>query len=121
MSTSALILFAHGSRDAAWYAPFEALCARLKTRMPQVDVRLAYLEFGQPALPQAIADAATLGLRAVRVVPVFLAAGKHLREDLPLLIDAARKQHPQLAITLAPPIGEDARMLDAMADVIAGT
>jgi sirohydrochlorin cobaltochelatase len=120
MSTTALILFAHGSRDAAWYAPFEALCARLKARMPQVDVRLAYLEFGQPELPQAIADAAQHGLRTVRVVPVFLAAGKHLREDLPLLIDAARKQHPQLSITLAPPIGEDARMLDAMADVIAG-
>jgi sirohydrochlorin cobaltochelatase len=114
-----LILFAHGSRDPAWFAPFEALATRVRAQSPGTDVRLAYLEFAQPDLPAAIAHAAGAGAIAVHVVPVFLAAGKHLREDLPQLIAQAQGAHPQLTITCASAIGEDARMLDAMANVIA--
>jgi sirohydrochlorin cobaltochelatase len=120
MNQAALVLFAHGSRDPAWYAPFENLAARLRARMPGTAISLAYLEFGTPDLPGAIAQAVSGGAASVRVVPVFLAAGKHLREDLPLLIASARAAHPQLQIELAAPVGEDPRMLDAMAQVIAG-
>jgi sirohydrochlorin cobaltochelatase len=119
MQQPTIILFAHGSRDPAWFAPFEALATRVKARAPDAAVRLAYLEFASPNLVQAVADAANAGLTKVHVVPVFLAAGKHLREDLPQLIAQAQAAHPQLTITCASAIGEDARMLDAMANVIA--
>lgn len=119
MPSKTLILFAHGSRDAAWFAPFEALATRVRTRAPDTPVLLAYLELAQPNLPTAIAQAAQTGASQVHVVPVFLAAGKHLREDLPQLIAQAQAVHPQLRITCGSAIGEDARMLDAMAQVIA--
>ena len=47
-SMNGLILFAHGSRDAAWAAPFEAVAARLRHQRPQWRVLLAYLELMQP-------------------------------------------------------------------------
>jgi sirohydrochlorin cobaltochelatase len=119
MSSKTLILFAHGSRDPAWFAPFEALASRVKALAPQAAVQLAYLEFAQPNLLGAIDAAARAGASAVHVVPVFLAAGKHLREDLPHLIAQAQAQHPYLTITCASAIGEDTRMLEAMAQVIA--
>ena len=43
-SGSALVLFAHGSRDPEWARPFEALRARLERRLPATPVVLAFLE-----------------------------------------------------------------------------
>ena len=43
-----LILFAHGARDAAWAAPFEAVAARARAQRPAWLVALAYLELMAP-------------------------------------------------------------------------
>lgn len=112
----ALILFAHGSRDAQWAQPFEALRAQLA---PRYDVELAYLELMAPTLEEAAARLAARGARQVRVVPVFLGQGAHLRRDLPSLAAAARARHPQLEFTLEPAIGEQPAIIEALAAAIA--
>jgi sirohydrochlorin cobaltochelatase len=50
-------------------------------------------------------------------VPMFLGAGRHAREDLPVLLDAARLAHPQITFTLQPAVGEDSRLLDLLAQI----
>ena len=111
-----LILFAHGARDPRWAAPFEAVAARVRLQRPDVPVRLAFLEFMLPSLPDAGAELAALGCLEVQVLPLFLGAGGHVRKDLPLLIDALRSAHPGLAVTLQPAVGELASVTAAMAD-----
>jgi sirohydrochlorin cobaltochelatase len=37
-----LLLFAHGARDAAWAAPFEALAQQLRALRPEAEVALAF-------------------------------------------------------------------------------
>ncbi len=111
----ALILFAHGSRDAHWAQPFEALRAQLA---PHYEVELAFLEFMSPTLEQAVARLAGRGARRVRVVPVFLGQGAHLKRDLPALAAAAGARHPGLEISLEPAIGERPEIIAALAAVI---
>jgi sirohydrochlorin cobaltochelatase len=111
----ALILFAHGARDPRWSAPFEAIAARVRDARPGVPVRLAYLEFMSPTLPEAGAELAAAGCSRVDVLPMFLGAGGHVRRDLPLMMDALRQAHPQVAFTLHGAIGEDDAVADAMA------
>ncbi len=113
--TSGVILFAHGSRDPLWRRPMEAVAARVADRAPGTPVRCAYLELTEPDLPTAAAELAALGLTAVRIVPMFLGAGRHVREDLPALVDSLRQRHPQVSWTLQPPVGEDDRLLDLLA------
>ena len=81
-------------------------------------MRLAYLELMRPALPQALDELAREGLTAIRVVPVFLAAGSHVKEDLPRLVQEARERHPQLRVAIDPPIGEQPRIVEALAEAI---
>ncbi|MFY7857790.1 MAG: sirohydrochlorin chelatase, partial [Rubrivivax sp.] len=50
-----LILFAHGARDPRWSAPFEAVAAQVRAQRPGLSVRLAFLEFMSPSLPEAAA------------------------------------------------------------------
>lgn len=111
-----VLLFAHGARDPLWARPFEAVAASLRQRAPQMPVALGFLEFMAPDLRGAGDLLAAAGCAHVSVVPLFLGAGGHVRKDLPLLLDALRAAHPAIEWRLAPAIGEDDRVVAAMAE-----
>lgn len=110
-----VILFAHGARDPEWARPFERLRASLVTRSPDVPVSLAYLEFMQPDLGDAVAARIAAGATVIDVVPVFMAQGAHLKRDLPKLVGELEARFPQVTFHLRPPVGESQAVLDAIA------
>jgi sirohydrochlorin cobaltochelatase len=114
----AIILFAHGARDARWSETLIALRHRVEARAPSALVAVAYLEFQPPTLQQALAAAVERGCRTVDVVPVFWSNGGHIAGDLPPLIDAFRRQHPQVALRVRPVLSELPGLLDFIADRI---
>ena len=103
---SALILFAHGSRDPKWAEPFKAIQALIHAQAPDVPVELAFLELMQPGIQECLTSLVKQGVKRVSVVPIFLATGRHLREDLPALIAPIQKQFPDLVIKVTAPIGD---------------
>jgi sirohydrochlorin cobaltochelatase len=115
----ALILFAHGSRDPAWRAPFDRLAERVRRRRPETMVLTAFLEHTLPSLTDAVEHAAAGGAVRIRVAPIFLGVGGHLRNDLPRLIEAARARHPAVKLELTASLGESEDVLDAAADWLA--
>jgi len=116
----AIILFGHGARDPEWAAPMRRMRALLLQSAPDVRVELAFMEFMSPTLDQAVDAVVADGARAVTVVPIFLAQGGHLKRDVPLRVDAARRRHPDTNFTLAPAIGENEGVLAAMAAAVLG-
>ncbi len=119
--SAGVLLFAHGARDPRWALPFEAVAARVRAQRPGAPVRLAFLEFMTPSLPDAGDALVAAGCAQVQVVPLFLGAGGHVRKDLPALLDALRAQHPGTAFTLHPAVGELDAVIDAMATAAAST
>jgi sirohydrochlorin cobaltochelatase len=115
----AVVLFAHGARNADWARPFQQLVAELGERLPGERIALAFLELMQPSLPDCAAALYADGVRSLRVVPVFLGAGGHLKEDLPRIVAEIRGKFTDLAITVEPPIGEQPEVIAAIAAVIA--
>lgn len=110
------MLFAHGSRDPEWARPFERIASILAKDSP---VRVAYLELMRPTLPEAVASLAAAGAESIRVVPVFLGQGGHVKEDLPRLISEAGRTHPGVRLILEKPIGEQSKVIAAIAAAIA--
>lgn len=117
--TTGILLFAHGSRDPNWKRPFEFILKQTEAHASG-PVGLAFLESMQPDFAQGIAHLTELGAQKIRVVPLFLATGSHLRQDLPELISQAKTQHPTLEITVATAIGEAADIQTAIARYAAG-
>lgn len=111
-----IVLFGHGSRNPAWAEPFQRLYEEVARQQPDALVALGYLELMEPSLPDAISSLAKAGVEEVVVVPVFIAAGSHVREDLPRLAAEAMQAHPGLQVRMAPSLGEAPEMLAAMAD-----
>jgi sirohydrochlorin cobaltochelatase len=111
----AIILFGHGSREPEWAQPLASIAHELSG---QFVVELAYLERMKPTLDEAVDSAVAKGAGRVRIVPVFLGVGGHLKNDLPRLVEAARARHPGLEIVLEQTIGERKEITDAIAAVI---
>ena len=113
--TAGTVLFAHGSRDPLWHAPIEAVARRMRVLAPQVPVACAYLELTAPDLTTAVQALLQQGVRRVAIWPMFLGAGRHVRDDLPGLLEALRARFPQVQFILHAAIGEHPDVLEAMA------
>lgn len=114
--SSAIVLFAHGARDAEWALPFEKIAALVRVQHPHTPVMLAFLELMQPSLQDAVDMLATQEVRYITLIPMFLARGGHLKQDLPRLIMSIQKRHPTMNLHLAPAIGEVDSVLKLLSD-----
>lgn len=114
---SALILFAHGSRDPLWRAPMDAVAAQIQAQSPPTVVRCAFLELSTPDLPSAVHALQAEGHSRIRIVPLFLGMGRHAREDLPALVQDLRQAHPQLQLEVLPSVGESPELVRCLADL----
>jgi sirohydrochlorin cobaltochelatase len=114
----AIIVFAHGARDPQWARPFQQLVTELGELLPGERIVLAFLELMQPSLPDCAASLHGEGVRSLRVVPVFLGMGGHLKDDLPRIAAEIRSRYPDIDITVEPPIGEQPAVISAIARTI---
>ncbi len=112
-----LVLLAHGSRDPMWRTPIEAIARQAGQLDAQRLIRCAYLELSSPDLMACVRELAALGVRQIKVVPLFLGIGKHAREDMPKLVAKLRVEFPKINFTLAPAIGENERMITLIAQI----
>ena len=111
----ALILFAHGARDARWAQPFERLQQLAQAQLPDAMVVLAFLELMEPRLPAVAAQLAAQGCDEINLVPVFLGQGGHVLRDLPPMVEELRAAYPGLTITVSDAVGENQQVLNAIA------
>ncbi len=114
--TTALILFAHGARDPEWANPMRRVQAVVRQRVAEIPVELAFLEFMAPTLPECAAALIAAGAKKVVVMPMFIARGGHLKNEVPTMIDALRSAYPEVEFSLGGAIGENDIVIQAMAD-----
>ena len=111
-----VILYAHGARDPRWAEPFVWLRERVGAKSPDDVVELAFLEHLSPDLVTATARLAASGIDRIRLVPLFLGRGGHLRNDLPRQLCAARAAAPSVVFEVTQAAGESDAVLEALAD-----
>jgi sirohydrochlorin cobaltochelatase len=113
----AIVLFAHGSRDPQWHLPMVAVKERIALSHPDALVACAYLELSPPDLSTVVASFHSQGVTEIRVVPMFLGVGKHVRHDLPLMMDEIKSQYPHIHFECMAAVGEHPELLDLLAKI----
>ena len=114
VNPDALLLFAHGSSDPGWAAPFLKLQSAIRQRDPGQIVELAFLERMKPTFDDAVNALHAGGIRHITVAPIFLALGGHMRKDLPALTSAAQ-QRTGIEFRVLPALGEADAMIESIA------
>jgi sirohydrochlorin cobaltochelatase len=107
----AVLILGHGSRAPRANAEFEALVGAFRRSHPHLDVGHAYIELAAPRLAGALAEAAARAERVV-VLPLFLLAAGHVKDDLPAALVAARGAFPRVRFEAAGSLGVANRMTE---------
>ena len=104
---TSLVIVAHGSRRAAANAEIVQLTERIATQAGQryTYVTQGYLEMAEPTISDAIQSCITAGATKVLVVPYFLAAGRHVTDDIPHQIQLKQAEYPEIDIQIKPYLG----------------
>ena len=94
---TSLLLVAHGTRDPAGPAVTEAVAAQVRA-LTGVRVEVGYADVRHPTPAEALAELPG----PVVAVPMFLAAGYHVRVDVPAQLAATGRGDVLLAETFGP-------------------
>ena len=81
-------------------------------------MHLACIEFDKNTLESSLDRLRFAGYSKVRIIPLFLAAGNHLRRDIPEIITDYHSRYPTMYITLEEVLGENMAFLEMLADYV---
>ena len=114
-----LILVAHGSRDSHWRGSLEDLTGEVRRRLAPTDVRLAFMQFAGPTLPEVVEEGLQEGVRSFHLLPLFMASAGHVDKDIRPLVGELARAHPQARLTVLTPVGEDPAFPELIARIAA--
>jgi sirohydrochlorin ferrochelatase len=112
---TALLLIAHGSRQDEANADLVDLVAEMRKRGDYAIVEGAYLELSAPTIEEACARCVAQGAERVVLLPYFLSAGVHVRQDLTAIRRELMDSHPGVQFSLAEPLGPHPLLLEIVA------
>jgi len=112
-----LLIVAHGSRreDSNHEVMRLADQVRALPDLPFAAVATAFLELAEPSIPDALERCASEGASEIVLFPYFLAAGRHVAEDIPEAIGPFCQAHPHIAVRITPHLGASALLPQAVA------
>src|SRR5262249_61247502 len=113
---TALLLIAHGSRHESANADTRELAAELVRRGTCTIAVAAFLELAEPDIDTGAAECVRLGARRVVLLPHFLSAGMHVRDDLGAARERLAVRYPKVEFRLAEPLGQHPLLLDVLTD-----
>lgn len=104
---TAILLIAHGSRQASANDDLHQLVARLEEQGEYPIIEAAFLELAEPDIAAGARNCVRRGATRILMIPYFLSAGVHLLHDLASARDALAQQYPEHAFRLAAALGPD--------------
>lgn len=114
----ALLVVAHGSRRVQSNDEVRALTERVRDAAGDrfAAVECAFLELAEPSIPDGLSRLIDDDAMHITVLPYFLAAGRHVAEDIPAEVEPVRRRHPDVTIEIAPYLGTSATMAALVLD-----
>lgn len=113
-----ILVVAHGSRAKETEATLEAVLDMLKKKNPEIILEHAFMEFSEKTIGIAVDKLLEKGVTEIKVVPYFLFAGIHLKEDIPNMIKEYMADKPEINVIMGETLGADPRLCDILIDRI---
>jgi sirohydrochlorin ferrochelatase len=101
----AIVLIAHGSRNASANADAFYFGEKLRDAGLAHHLEVAFLELAEPTIATAVSRCLQTGPGMIVLLPYFLSAGVHVRRDLTEMCREFEMANPELTFVLAEPFG----------------
>jgi len=109
------ILLSHGSKVKESNDASAKVLEELRKSLNKVE--LAFLELSEPDFQSAVKKLKESGVSHIKVLPLFLAPGKHVREDVPYLCETFGKKY-EIEITVLEHIGANSGYVKLIENIL---
>jgi sirohydrochlorin ferrochelatase len=115
----AIIILVHGSRNEQVKEEFLKLVDLIRKRLTTLRIEPAIFQFSpEYSLSRILENLSDEGYKDVRIVPLFLFKGIHIKDDLPNIISREKSKYPYLNISISRTLWPDRRILNIIAERI---
>ena len=111
----ALLIVAHGSRKKVSNIEIHQLASNISLKSSMFDiVEACFLEIAGPSIPEGIKSCVSKNASEILIMPYFLAAGRHVIEDIPHIVDKEKLKYSQVSIKSLPYFGSSPVIVDIL-------
>jgi sirohydrochlorin cobalto/nickelchelatase len=124
MGKVGILLVGHGSRKEYNKNLITKTASLIAERHPNYIVKCGFMEFNEPSIPESLELFKSEEIDSLAVVPLFLARGVHIDEDIPEILKLKngekkgvfKLQSREIPLVYADPIGPNPLLADLMAE-----
>ena len=116
-----VIIVDHGSRKKESNDRLERLALSYKHLSQLPIVEAAHMELCEPSIATAYGKCVKQGATRIVCYPFFLSPGRHVKEDIPALLEEAAVGHPGVSYSMTAPLGMHEDVLKLIDDTIKKT
>jgi sirohydrochlorin cobaltochelatase len=111
-----LLIAAHGTRDPAGVAAFQALAVRVadRARPDGIEVAGGFIELSEPALRDGVSALTPAAPERIVAVPLMLVAAGHAKGDIPAALSREQRRHPGVSFTYARTLGPHPALIELL-------
>lgn len=117
----AILYIGHGTRSKTGY---EEVLTFIKRVINQIDVpiqEISFLELTSPSIDEGFRRCVERGAAEITIVPLFLLAAGHIKEDIPRALVLLKDKYPEIKVKVRDPFGVQEQILDGVAELIKET
>lgn len=110
----AVLYICHGSRlQAARDEAISFVSSCMKEVCAEVQ-EVCFLELANPSISEGFANCVRKGATEIIVVPVFLLAAVHVKEDIPAELEVMKRKYPDVSVLYGSPFGVSKSLVSAV-------
>lgn len=113
-SHTAALLIAHGSRREEANADLVRLADAVRETNRFGIIEIAYLELAEPDIPTGAQACVKHGARRILMMPYFLSAGVHVRNDLQKFQEQFRAKYSGVEFEVCEPLGLHPKLVEVV-------
>ena len=115
INKKSLLVVAHGSRKKISNIEIHQLANNISMKLQTFSiVEACFLEIAEPSIPQGIESCVRQGASEVLILPYFLAAGRHVIEHIPTIVQEEKTKYPDITINALPYFGSSPVIVDIL-------
>jgi sirohydrochlorin ferrochelatase len=114
----AILYIGHGTRSKKGAEEANTFIERVMGRIDVPIQEISFLELTEPLIEEGFKRCVERGATEITVVPLFLLAAGHIKQDIPRALSALATKYPYIYLHVKDPFGVQGKILDALAELV---
>jgi len=117
----AILYIGHGTRSKKGAEEAKAFIQRVMKRVDIPIQEISFLELTPPLIEEGFQRCVERGATEITVVPLFLLAAGHIKQDIPEALSSLKVKYPHIEVNVKDPFGVQGTILDGIAELVHST